>query len=227
MTELIIALDNSSREKTRRIIDQTIDLVSWYKIGPVPFILFGMEIIEELKKRNKNIFFDPKLFDIPNTVKTTVKAAGQLEINMLTIHLSGGKEMIKAAVEGKNASRNKPKIIGVTVLTSVNKNSKTLRSDVINLAEKGERWGIDGIVCSGQELPFLRKKLRSPFMTVCPGIRMTKESDDQKRIVTPAYAAANGADFIVVGRPICQSENPAGIVEIIKKEIENNAKSMD
>ncbi|MCD6407814.1 orotidine-5'-phosphate decarboxylase [bacterium] len=230
MSKVIVSLDLESKEKIDRIVEM-LDFIEYFKVGPIPYLVYGNELIEKLKKRGKKIFLDLKFFDIPNTVKKSVKCACLKGVDMLTLHIMGGEEMVKSAIEGKNEVGAETKILGITVLTSLKEKdidfaTSSIREMVFKLAERGYNWGIDGIVCSGEELPFLRKKFPSPFLMVVPGIRMEERKDDQKRVITPSMAVKKGADFIVVGRPVYESENPVKSVERIIKEVKIGEESM-
>ncbi len=228
MAQLIVSLDIDDREKIIYLLDQLDDIVEFYKIGSVPFVSCGPRIIEIIKRRGKKVFFDLKFFDIPNTVRKTSRKIVEMGVDFFTIHLLSGKEVIKAAVEEKSQA----KVIGVTLLTSMEKEDikevsmgENIKETILHLTELGVGYGIDGIVCSAKDLSFLREKFPSLIM-VCPGIRLEKSQDDQKRTATPFYAVKSGADFIVVGRPIYESENPRAVVKKILKEI-GGGKSMD
>ena len=227
MAQLIVSLDIDDREKIIYLLDQLDDIVEFYKIGSVPFVSCGPRIIEIIKRRGKKVFFDLKFFDIPNTVRKTSRKIVEMGVDFFTIHLLSGKEVIKAAVEEKSQA----KVIGVTLLTSMEKEDikevsmgENIKETILHLTELGVGYGIDGIVCSAKDLSFLREKFPSLIM-VCPGIRLEKSQDDQKRTATPFYAVKSGADFIVVGRPIYESENPRAVVKKILKEI-GSGKSM-
>lgn len=230
MKRLIVALDIPDKKKVYELIEKTKEFIDFYKVGYITYTLFGNEIIKKLKKESKKIFLDLKLFDIPNTVKNTVKIISEKEIDMLTVHLMGGEEMIKNAIEEKG----KIKIIGVTVLTSFEQKdlrflgiNKKIKNLVNHLVRSAYKWGIDGIVCSGEELKNLRRKYPEPFLFIVPGVRIEEKKDDQKRVITPFKAIRDGADFIVVGRPIYESKKPEEIVKKILLEIENGQKDMD
>ncbi len=221
MAELIISLDITEEKKMDEVIEKTGKYVNWYKIGPVPFLKFGFNLVERLKKLNKKIFFDFKFFDIPNTVKRAVENCCKLGIDMLSLHILGGERMVKGAIEIRNKVNKNTKIVGITVLTSFSNEEfgfSDVKKMVSVLAESGFKWGLDGIVCSGQELSFLRKY---PFYLIVAGIRMEKVKDDQKRIITPSEAVKTGSDFLVVGRPIYESEKPENAVKKIIKEMKN------
>ena len=221
MAELIISLDITEEEKMDEVIEKTENYINWYKVGPVPFLKFGFNLIEKLKKLNKKIFFDFKFFDIPNTVKGSVENCCKLGIDMLSLHILGGERMVKEAIEIRNKVNKNTKIVGITVLTSFSGEEfgfPDIKKMVSALAESGFKWELDGIVCSGQELSFLRKY---PFYLIVPGIRIEKVKDDQKRVITPSDAVKMGADFLVVGRPIYESKNPENIVKNLTKEMKN------
>lgn len=221
MAELIISLDITEEEKMDEVIEKTEKYVNWYKVGPVPFLKFGFNLIERLKKLNKKIFFDFKFFDIPNTVKGSVENCCKLGIDMLSIHILGGERMVKESIEIRNKANKNTKIVGITVLTSFSGEEfgfSDVKKMVSVLAESGFKWGLDGVVCSGQELSFLRKY---PFYLIVAGIRIEKVKDDQKRVITPSDAVKMGADFLVVGRPVYESKNPENAVKKLTKEMRN------
>ena len=179
------------------------------KIGSVAFNSIGHEIIEYAYDIGFEIFLDLKLHDIPNTVKKSVSGLTSLPIEMLTIHTSGGVDMMKAAVEA--VSGTKIKVFGVTALTSLNdkdinliyqRNVVDQVNIMLNLAEIA---GIHGVVCSPQELSYVSK--RESLLIMTPGIRIQKINDDQKRVMSPKEAIDLGADFLVIGRPITASKN--------------------
>lgn len=233
MAELIVSLDLPDRKKILSLVDNLGDSVELYKIGSIVFSAYGPEIIEELRKRGKRIFLDLKFFDIPNTVKNSVKAVNQLGVEFFTVHLLGGEAMVKAAVEGRNESGGAAKILGVTILTSTGEEDlcmigirNNVKDVVVRLAGMGQKWGINGLVCSALDLPVLR--IQAPSITlVCPGIRIQSGADDQKRTATPSYAVRHGANYIVVGRPVYESDNPYETVGKILEDIENAKTSLD
>lgn len=173
---------------------------------------------------------DLKLHDIPNTVKKAAKNAGLLGAELLTVHASGGSAMLKAAVEGVREAGSKTKVLAVTVLTSIDEETlqnelgvtKSVLEQVKSLAMLAKESGVDGVVCSPKEITAIRECCGQNFLIVTPGIRPKGSAvGDQKRIKTPAEAINDGANYIVVGRPITEANDPAGAMEAILKEIEN------
>ena len=224
MPSLCIALD-TEREKAINLARELKSYPVILKVGYKLFIPHGVGIIEDLKRENPKakLFLDLKLHDIPNTVRNGVLGANQLGVNYLTIHSLGGEEMIKKAAEVKG----NVKLLGVTLLTSHDEGYlRFLGIDtpkeefVLKLADMATSAGCDGLVCSAEEVEFLKKNLKRDFIAVVPGIRLEKiEGDDQKRVATPEEAVERGADIIVVGRPILRAENPIKVVEEILKRI--------
>lgn len=224
MTEVIIALD-CEIERAKEIIKKTEDKINFYKIGPVMFVKYGKDILDYISSRDKKIFLDLKLHDIPNTVAKTVENVVDFNVYSVSVHVSGGSDMIKAAVD---AGKDKVKIWGISILTSIDhiQYSKigfrySLEHQVVHFSKIAKGAGADGIVASPKELYYLKKKING-IKFITPSIRPDAESvDDQKRFVTPALASKLGADYIVVGRPVTQSENPSEIVKNIIKDMEN------
>ena len=179
------------------------------KIGSVAFNSLGHNLIHYVAQKEFDIFLDLKLHDIPNTVKKSIEGLSSLPIKMLTVHASGGKEMMSVAMEA--VSGTSIKIFGVTALTSLSDQDTTTifrrtTSDQVNaMLDLAESAGIDGVVCSPYELEFVSK--RESLLSITPGIRLKNSNDDQKRVMTPKEAINLGADFLVIGRPITEVEN--------------------
>jgi orotidine-5'-phosphate decarboxylase len=196
------------------------------KIGLQLFAAEGPDLVRTIRETGANVFLDLKLHDIPNTVARAVESAAELDVQMLTLHLSGGSEMIRTAV---SAAPDNLLLIGVTVLTSAN--SETLREigitddvsqQVVRLAKIGADCGIGGIVASAREIGALRKAIDRNVKLVIPGIRPRgSEEHDQKRTMTPAEAIAAGADYLVVGRPVTAARDPIVAAKQILEEIES------
>lgn len=214
---IIVALDVSNKEKAVSLVKELKDYVHIFKIGPVLFTKYGPDVVKEVQGYGCNVFLDLKLYDIPNTVALTAKAIAELNIAMFTVHISGGKEMLEAAVNVIKEAHNKPKILGVTVLTSVSNTSTKEVLDKVHLAKEA---GLDGVISSPLEIKDIRKIVGEDFLIVTPGIRPTgAETGDQKRIATPKIAIRNGADYLVIGRPIIEASNPQAVVKQIISEI--------
>ena len=206
---IIVAVDEKSLKKANELIDNLDPKKCMLKIGSVAFNSIGKEIIYSAADKNFDIFLDLKLHDIPNTVKKSIEGISVLPISMLTIHTSGGEEMMRAAMEA--VSGTKIKVIGVTTLTSLNDNDandifkRTTFDQVKKMIDLAELAGIDGVVCSPHELKLVNK--RKSLLSITPGIRINSLDDDQKRIMTPKEAIDLGADYLVIGRPITASDN--------------------
>ena len=222
MTKICVALD-VPWEKAVRIVRDLYDFFENYplilKIGHKIYLERGGDAVRELKEEFPyEVFLDLKLHDIPSVVGLAVDEISRLGTDYTTVHLLGGEEMVKEAVKNKGNM----KILGVTILTSHDENYiKFLKSSfedikdfTLYLAKVGIERGIDGVVCSGEEVEFLKKNIDKDFLAVVPGIRIKKEKrHDQKRVLTPAEAKKRGADVIVIGREITESKNPVYVVE--------------
>lgn len=227
--KLILALDLPDRESALKILDGLRGKLEWVKIGLQMYLKYGADFVREVSGMGFKIFLDLKLFDIPNTVASAVESVSALPVSMLTIHASGGREMMRRAVESAAERNPELLILGVTVLTSFNADSLAETGvelepewQVEKLAKLAVDSGLKGLVCSPLEIEGLRSILPEDTVLVTPGIRPSGSSaDEQKRIMTPADAARAGSDFIVVGRPILKAENPAFAVSKILEEIAN------
>ena len=206
---IIVAVDEINLNKAHELIDNLDPKKCMLKIGSVSFNSIGKEIIYYAADHGFKIFLDLKLHDIPNTVKKSIQGLASLPIEMLTIHTSGGKDMMMAAMEA--VSGTGIKVFGVTVLTSLNDKDtaaifkRTSSEQVEAMLDEAESAGIDGVVCSPYELEFVSK--RESLLSITPGIRLKNSNDDQKRVMTPKEAINLGADFLVIGRPITEAEN--------------------
>ncbi|MCK9604694.1 MAG: orotidine-5'-phosphate decarboxylase [Candidatus Omnitrophica bacterium] len=218
--KIILALDVGNLKKAKYFVHKLYPEIKIFKVGLQLFSIGGPEIVKFVQNKGAEVFLDLKFFDIPNTVANAVTAAVQLKVKMFTLHISGGEEMLKAAVKAaKEASRclklKKPLLIGVTVLTS----KKASPQAVLELAKKGLHCGLDGVVCSAREAAFLRGKIKKNFIIVTPGIRpKDAKAGDQKRTATVAEAIQSGSNFLVIGRPILEAADPLRAAkEIIKQ----------
>jgi orotidine-5'-phosphate decarboxylase len=222
--KIIVALDVATKEKALDLIEQLRDQISFFKIGLQLYTAEGPEIVRAARATGANVFLDLKLHDIPNTVALAVESAAQLGIQMLTIHLSGGEAMIRAAVSAKPRDLL---LVGVTVLTSVDEQTirqvgipDKIENHVSRLAKLGFKNGIDGIVASSHEIGMLRREFGNKIKIVVPGIRPAgSESADQKRVMTPREAIQAGADYLVIGRPITAHSRPGEALTKILQEL--------
>ncbi len=219
---IIVAVDETNPKKAQELIDKLDPNKCMLKIGSVAFNSIGKEIIYSSADKNFDIFLDLKLHDIPNTVKKSIEGISVLPISMLTIHTSGGVDMMRAAMEA--VSGTKIKVIGVTTLTSLNDNDandifkRTSFDQVKKMLDLAEVAGIDGVVCSPHELELVNK--RRSLLSITPGIRINSLDDDQKRVMTPKEAIDLGADYLVIGRPITASDNIGKSLEAIYLSIQ-------
>ena len=213
---IIVALDMES-ERALELARKLNPHECKVKVGSQLFTTDGPMIVEKLNELGFDIFLDLKFHDIPNTVKKAVEVAIKMGVWMLNVHSLGGKEMLRAAYEVVEKVSIKPLLVGVTVLTSLNDKSLkevglglNTEDQVLLLAELCQTEGLNGVVCSANELSVLRKHLEEDFLLVTPGIRSSgQESDDQKRISTASEAISNGADYIVIGREISNEIDPS------------------
>jgi orotidine-5'-phosphate decarboxylase len=219
--KIIVPLDVPVPSAARELINALGGTVGFFKIGNQLFTAAGPAIVREVLDSGSKVFLDLKYHDIPNTVRHAVESACALGVDMLTVHLSGGRAMCEAAVAGRGLSTTL--LLGVTVLTSLTDDALaevgfrgTVQDEVLLLAELAKNVGITGLVASPRELSILKNRYGSLFTTVIPGIRPAwSESGDQKRILTPKQAVEAGADYLVIGRPITASSNPKEAVKRI------------
>jgi orotidine-5'-phosphate decarboxylase len=225
---IIAALDVPSAEQAWKLAEQIAPAVGAFKIGKELFVSAGPDIVKRVRATGASVFLDLKFHDIPPTVAKAVAAAMRLDVQMLTIHTSGGCEMMRAAAKSaqdtaKSSGLPVPLVLGVTVLTSFTNESLAeigceagTEKQVVRLAQLAVKSGLRGLVCSPLEIVALRKVLPAHIQLVTPGIRTGAEkADDQKRTLTPREAMAAGASWLVVGRPIYAAENPRAAAEKI------------
>lgn len=216
--KIIIALDVNTIKEEEKLLDILSPHIKIFKVGMELFYSCGPKSIDIIRKYDREIFLDLKFHDIPNTVKNSARAITRLGVFMFNVHVSGGSEMMKAALEGAGEESEKmgidrPRILGVTVLTSL----EACGEDVLDLAKSAKESGLDGIVTSPQEANLIRKKIGNDFLIVTPGVRPEgSDKGDQKRTATPEQAFEAGADYIVMGRPITKAKDPVKILENIK-----------
>ena len=219
--KVIIALDVENKSQALALVDQLTPPIDFYKIGLEFYLSEGNGFIKELKERNLKVFLDLKLHDIPNTVSNAVRAIAKLKPDMITVHTLGGEKMLQAAVDAARNANPEIKVLGVTVLTSLDEAAVSqigfegnIKDLVFNLAKLAYVSGCDGVVCSGYDLPILRKQFSAPFLMVTPGIRLSDDKAlDQRRIATPSMAIEQGADYLVVGRSITTAKQPSAALK--------------
>ncbi len=225
--KVIVALDSNNFKEINKLIDIIKNYIFGVKIGYEFFFNFGLEGYIKVQNKNINIFLDLKLHDIPNTVKSSIKAIQSLKPYFTTVHISGGDQMLKSA----NIIKKGTKILGVSALTSLDdeqvkkyylrKNVNKLVADFTHFAIENK---LDGMVCSPHEIKTIRDIAGKKMIIVTPGIRLSSnyEKDDQKRTMSPGEAISLGADYLVIGRPITKSNNPLNQIIEINSEIEQN-----
>jgi orotidine-5'-phosphate decarboxylase len=229
---IIVALDVPGAEAALQLVQNLAPAVGGFKVGKELFTSAGPDIVRQIRGTGAAIFLDLKFHDIPNTVARAVAAATRLDVQMLTIHTSGGLEMMRAAEESAQktaaqSGRNAPLVLGVTVLTSHDSNTlaeigfePNVGRQVERLANLAVKAGLRGLVCSPLEITALRQMLPSSIQLVTPGIRTGAEkADDQKRTLTPREAMDAGANWLVIGRPICAAPDPRAAAEAILKSL--------
>jgi orotidine-5'-phosphate decarboxylase len=225
---IIVALDYADKHAALEMADQLDSALCRVKIGKELFTRFGPALVEDLVKRGFDVFLDLKFHDIPNTVAAAVAAAADLGVWMVNVHASGGAKMMNAARTALNGFGDKaPLLIAVTVLTSMDNDelraigiSDTTEQQVLRLAQLARDSGMDGVVCSSLETNALAESFGKDFVLVTPGIRLAGAvKDDQTRIATPASALAAGSHYLVIGRPITRSADPAATLRTIIKEV--------
>lgn len=225
---LIVALDFPRAELALSLVDRLEGTCQWFKVGLELYLAEGNAIISELRRRNLSVFLDLKLHDIPNTVASAVRSVARLGVGMLTLHASGGPNMMTDAVEAAAQEPDAPTLLAVTVLTSMDAAQLAATGVPLDPAEQVERMakmaldcGIPGLVASAQEVSRLRAEFGQDPILVIPGIRPHGDSaGDQKRIATPGEAISRGASYLVVGRPITRAEDPRFAAAAILGEME-------
>ena len=227
-SRIFVAIDTTDLERAEAISRALAGVVGGIKIGLELYSAHGVEAVRRLAALGFPIFLDLKFHDIPNTVASAVRAALPLKPALMTVHAAGGPAMLRAAVEAAaEAGEGRPKIVAVTVLTSLDERDLGLigqqgpiASQVLRLAELAQGAGVDGVVCSPREVAALHDKCGAAFRLVVPGIRPAwAASGDQKRTMTPGEAISAGADYLVIGRPITGSADPRGAAERIAAEL--------
>ena len=221
--DVIVACDFAGKQQTLEFLDRFTGRKPFVKIGMELFYAEGPDIVREIKARGHKIFLDLKLHDIPNTVKSAMAVLAGLGVDIINVHAAGTKAMMAAALEGlTRPDGSRPLLIAVTQLTSTDQ--KTMEEDlwiekplpevVMHYAQNAKAAGLDGVVCSPLEARQVHETCGAGFLTVTPGVRFAESAaGDQKRIMTPQQAKIEGCDYIVVGRPITQAEDPVAAYE--------------
>jgi orotidine-5'-phosphate decarboxylase len=226
--KIILALDLPDSASALRLVTDLQEAISWVKVGLQLFTAEGPEIVRRLKERQLKVFLDLKFHDIPHTAEEAMRSAARLGADMATIHLCGGSQMVRRAIEG--AGGTPLLVLGVTVLTSFDQAElravgiqRTLEQQVIELIALGSQCGLRAVVCSPQEITPLRKRFGNSLTIVTPGVRPAgAAADDQQRVMTPAEAVRAGADYLVIGRPIIAAKSPREAALRIANEIANS-----
>ena len=234
MDKIIVALDVDNEKEALRLAKALYPVIKIFKIGNELFTSCGPSVVNKIHKIGARVFLDLKFHDIPNTVRKAAQAAAKLGVFIFNVHISGGSQMMQAAkegsLEGAKISKTKPPLIfGVTMLTSLSSEdliaigiNRSADEHVLSLAALAKESGLSGVVCSPKEIKLLRENLGGEFMILTPGVRpIWADASDHKRIKTPREAIADGANYVVMGRPIIKDENPLNAALKIIKEIEN------
>src|SRR4051812_16793673 len=226
---LIVALDFPDAVAALACADQLAGSVSWFKVGLELYLAAGDRIVRDLKQRGHSVFLDLKLHDIPNTAASAVRSLSQLEPDMLTLHAAGGRAMLNAAAEAARSLPPPPRLLAVTVLTSMDTAALAETGvpgspveQVLRLARLAAECGIEGMVCSPAEAAALHSALPKALL-VTPGIRPAgADAGDQRRIATPQFALAAGASMLVIGRPITAAADPKAAAQAILSDMAKN-----
>ena len=224
---IIVALDYDNSNSALSLADQLNPNQCRLKVGKELFVAAGPQLVKSLSDRGFDVFLDLKFHDIPNTVAKAISAAADLGVWMTNVHASGGTRMMTAAREAVENHGGDMLLIAVTVLTSMDDSdlqevgvNSAASDQVLALAKLTKQSGLDGVVCSAQEATHLKQQLGQDFKLITPGIRLTDSaSDDQRRIVSPAQAIEQGSDYLVIGRPITQAENPMQMLQKINSSL--------
>jgi orotidine-5'-phosphate decarboxylase len=235
---IIVALDVPNADAALKLVEQLAPVSGGFKVGSELFTSAGPDIVRRIRGLGAPVFLDLKFHDIPNTVAKAVAAAVQLDVQMLTVHASGAMDMLKAAEQAAQESarelgQSPPLVLGVTVLTSLDSAALSqigldpdVSLQVRRLADMANQAGLRGLVCSPREVAEVRQIVPASMQLVIPGIRaQTAAADDQKRTLSPREALALGANWLVIGRPICAAEDPRAATEKILKEIAESAEN--
>ncbi len=227
--EIIVAVDVPTAAEITPLLNTLPDQLTWFKVGLELFSAEGPAVLTPFSLRNKHIFLDLKLHDIPRTVANAVTAAAKLGVNLMTVHAIGGRAMLKAAAEAAASfGPNRPRLVAVTTLTSLNQDDftdlgihRTVAEQALALTDLALSCGIDGVVTSVHEAPLLRRKFGNTPILVTPGIRPSgTDVGDQKRVATPTLAVEAGSTYLVIGRPIVEAADPRAATLSIQAEMD-------
>lgn len=232
--KIIVALDFNNTRSVHQLVERLDPSLCRLKVGKELFTVAGPELVRDLVGRGFDLFLDLKFHDIPNTTANAVAAAADLGVWMVNVHASGGRRMMEAARNKLQQQGGSTLLIGVTVLTSMSAGDvaevgveHSPAEQVLRLAELAKQSGLDGVVCSAQEAASLKAACGQGFKLVTPGIRPAgSDVGDQQRIVTPEQAVANGSDYLVIGRPITQAEDPIAVLKAINKRIQATERTL-
>lgn len=217
MAELVVALDFPTRREALGMARRLAGTVNWVKVGLELYTAEGPSVVRDLRGLGLRVFVDLKFLDIPNTVRGAVRSAVAAGADMLNVHASGGRRMLEAARAGLDEAAGtgaRPLLLAVTVLTSMDERDLNLPPGTgvadlaLALARSARDAGLDGVVCSGHEARAVKAACGQDFLCLTPGIRLAGADDDQRRVMTPARAVAEGADFLVAGRPVTRADDP-------------------
>ncbi|UXI02248.1 orotidine-5'-phosphate decarboxylase [Photobacterium sp. TY1-4] len=226
--KVIVALDYPSQDEALAFVDRIEPGTCRLKVGKEMFTYFGPDFVRKLHDRGHSVFLDLKFHDIPNTCSRAVAAAAELGVWMVNVHASGGERMMAASREILEPfGKDRPLLIAVTVLTSMEASdlrgigiTAEPQEHVLNLARLTQNSGLDGVVCSAQEATLLKTELGREFKLVTPGIRPAgSAAGDQRRVMTPVEAVQAGSDYLVIGRPITQADDPATVLAAINQSL--------
>lgn len=222
---IILALD-VERERVLSLAREVSGFIKTVKVGLELFCAAGREVVKEIDKMGLDVFLDLKFHDIPRQVERAVKTFFDLPVKMLTLHTLGGREMLKRAAEASKALPQKPILLGVTILTSLEQKDlqvfckeASLKESVLKLAEMALESGLDGVVASPLEVELLRSELGKDFIIVTPGVRVRRKGDDQVRVSHPREALLRGANYVVVGREVTESMDPISALKKVLSQL--------
>ena len=225
--KVLVALDYADEKQAFHLIDQLQPELCRLKVGKEMFTHLGPQFIEKIHNKGFQVFLDLKYHDIPNTVARACEAAADMGVWMLNVHALGGRRMMEAAANALAKKSDRPYLIAVTVLTSMSAEDlvelgiqQSPADLALHLAQMAKDSALDGVVCSAQEAAAMRKNLGNEFLLVTPGIRPSgSAADDQRRIMTPVDAMRAGSSYLVIGRPITQSDDPVSVLRAINSEL--------